>query len=103
MMTKVEMMMNKRELMNEWTSEIHNINDSIFCLEKPFNALSHKYKIHHRKMNFIIAIIISLIPKKIREREIANYNYRRDILCNERERVTNEYLKLSKELAERGF
>lgn len=103
MMTRVEMMMSKRDLINEWTSEIHNLNDSIFCLEKPFSALSHKYKIHRRKMNFVIAIIISFIPKKIRKRKIANYNYQRDILCNERERITNEYLKLSEELASMGI
>lgn len=103
MMTKVEKMMSKRELINEWTSEIHNLNDSIFCLEKPFSALSHKYSLHNKKMNLVTAIIISLIPKNIRKERIANYNYQRDILCNERERITNEYLKLSEELALMGI
>lgn len=103
MMTKVEKMMNNRELMNEWTVEIHNLNDSMFCLNRPFTAFSHKYSLHNKKMNLATAIIISLIPKNIRKERIADYNTQRDFLCNERERVTNEYLKLSEELAKMGF
>ena len=103
MMTKVEKMMNKRKLMNEWTVEIHNLNDSVFCLNRPFTALSHKYSFHNKKMNLATAIFISLIPKNIRKERIADYNAQRDFLCNERERITNEYLKLSEELAIMGF
>ena len=70
MMTKVEKMMNKRELMNEWTVEIRNLNDSVFCLNRPFTALSHKYSFHNKKMNLATAIFISLIPKNIRKKEL---------------------------------
>lgn len=99
MMTKVEKMMNRCKLVNEWTVEIHNLNDSMLCLDRPFTALSHKYSFHNKKMNLATAIFISLIPKNIRKERIADYNAQRDFLCNERERITNEYLKLSEELA----
>ena len=98
-MTKVEKMMNRCKLVNEWTVEIHNLNDSMLCLDRPFTALSHKYSFHNKKMNLATAIFISLIPKNIRKERIADYNAQRDFLCNERERITNEYLKLSEELA----
>lgn len=49
MMTKVEKMTNKCKLIKKWTVEIHNLNDSMFCLNRPFTALSHKYSFHNKK------------------------------------------------------